>query len=291
MSEALQILSVGAGTLLAIVVAAVFVFWFIEDVTQKKHAVLRNYPVIGRLRYFFEKQGEYFRQYFFAGDREEMPFNRATRAWVYRVAKKEDGSGLIGFGSTYDMKAPGAILFVNGPATDEIDRLIPFQMDAEPGSLGIVAVSVSQTVGQRIAGMGGGDLARWQREIDGSLEPRSRVVTDAVVNLRADLKPRTRTTHNVIGIVEGHPQFARFEELQEKIEALDTQKMDLERTGVKCQRLIRALENVALAANLPQVATPEQIERYARLRAAEAAFFGPPGETPAGEAVPVSAAP
>jgi glutamate synthase domain-containing protein 2 len=115
MSEALQILSVGAGTLLAIVVAAVFVFWFIEDVTQKKHAVLRNYPVIGRLRYFFEKQGEYFRQYFFAGDRDEMPFNRATRAWVYRVAKKEDGSGLIGFGSTYDIKAPGAILFVNAP--------------------------------------------------------------------------------------------------------------------------------------------------------------------------------
>jgi glutamate synthase domain-containing protein 2 len=113
MSEALQILSVGAGTLLAIVVFAVIVFWFIEDVTQKKHAVLRNYPVIGRLRYFFEKQGEYFRQYFFAGDRDEMPFNRATRAWVYRVAKKEDGSGLIGFGSTYDIKAPGAILFVN----------------------------------------------------------------------------------------------------------------------------------------------------------------------------------
>ena len=113
MAEALQILSVGVGTLLAIVVFAVVVFWFIEDVTQKKHAVLRNYPVIGRLRYFFEKQGEYFRQYFFAGDRDEMPFNRATRAWVYRVAKKEDGSGLIGFGSTYDIKAPGAILFVN----------------------------------------------------------------------------------------------------------------------------------------------------------------------------------
>jgi aminopeptidase YwaD len=97
-----------------------------------------------------------------------------------------------------------AILFVSGPATDEIDRLIPFQMDAEPGSLGIVALSVSQTVGQRIAGMGGGDLAHWQREIDGSLEPKSRTVPDAVVNLRTDLRPRTRTTHNVIGIVEGH---------------------------------------------------------------------------------------
>ncbi len=103
-----------------------------------------------------------------------------------------------------------AILFVNGPATDEIDRLIPFQMDAEPRSLGIVAFSISQAVGQRIVGMGGGDLAEWQREIDASLETRSRVVPDAVVNLRADLRPRTRTTHNVIGIVEGHdPDLAR----------------------------------------------------------------------------------
>jgi len=113
MAEVLRILSVGVGTLLAIVLAAVFVFWFIEDVTQKKHAVLRNYPVIGRLRYFFEKQGEYFRQYFFAGDRDEMPFNRATRAWVYRVSKAE--GGIIGFGSTYDIKQPGALLFVNAP--------------------------------------------------------------------------------------------------------------------------------------------------------------------------------
>jgi glutamate synthase domain-containing protein 2 len=113
MSELLSILSVGAGTLLAIVVVAGLVFLFIQDITQKKHAVLRNYPIVGHLRYFLEKQGEYFRQYFFAGDRDEMPFNRATRAWVYRVAKKEDGSGIIGFGSTYDLKRAGAILFVN----------------------------------------------------------------------------------------------------------------------------------------------------------------------------------
>src|SRR5439155_18371210 len=106
MSGMLGILAVWIGTVLALVVCALIVFWFIQDVTQKKHAVLRNYPVIGRLRYLFEKQGEYFRQYFFAGDRDEMPFNRATRSWVYRVAKQEDGGGVIGFGSTYDIKAP-----------------------------------------------------------------------------------------------------------------------------------------------------------------------------------------
>lgn len=60
---------------------------FIQDLTQKSHAVRRNFPVIGRLRYFMERQGEYFRQYFFAHDRQELPFNRATRQWVYRTAK------------------------------------------------------------------------------------------------------------------------------------------------------------------------------------------------------------
>src|SRR5579859_6825939 len=113
MSGILGVLSYGMGTILGLALLGVLVFWFVQDITQKRHTVLRNYPLIGRLRYFFERQGEYFRQYFFAGDRDEMPFNRATRAWVYRVAKQEDGSGLIGFGSSYDMKAPGAILFVN----------------------------------------------------------------------------------------------------------------------------------------------------------------------------------
>jgi hypothetical protein len=84
--------------------------------------VLRNYPIVGRFRYFFEEMGEYFRQYFFAGDRDEMPFNRATRAWVYRLAKNE--GGVIGFGSTYDLHHPGALIFVNHPfpVLDE-DRL------------------------------------------------------------------------------------------------------------------------------------------------------------------------
>src|SRR3954468_11867362 len=108
-----DVLSYGLGTLVALVVAGALAFLFVRDITQKKHSVLRNYPVIGRLRYFFEELGEYFRQYFFSGDREEMPFNRATRGWVYRLAKNE--GGLIGFGSTYDLHLPGALIFVNHP--------------------------------------------------------------------------------------------------------------------------------------------------------------------------------
>jgi len=108
-----DMLSYGLGTLVALLIAGVVVFVFVRDITQKKHSVLRNYPVVGRLRYFFEQLGEYFRQYFFAGDRDEMPFNRATRGWVYRLAKNE--AGVIGFGSTYDLHQPGALIFVNHP--------------------------------------------------------------------------------------------------------------------------------------------------------------------------------
>lgn len=108
-----EMLSYGAGTLIGFALLLVVLFVFIQDITQKKHGVLRNYPVIGHLRYFFEQLGEYFRQYFFAGDRDEMPFNRATRGWVYRLAKNE--GGVIGFGSTYDLRQPGALVFVNHP--------------------------------------------------------------------------------------------------------------------------------------------------------------------------------
>ena len=109
----LDILSYGLGTLVAFVVLFWIAYIFVRDITQKKHGVLRSYPVIGHLRYFFEQIGEYFRQYFFSGDREEMPFNRATRGWVYRLAKNEGGT--VGFGSTYDLHAPGALIFVNHP--------------------------------------------------------------------------------------------------------------------------------------------------------------------------------
>jgi len=86
---------------------------FFRDVTQTEHAVRRNFPVIGRFRAVFERLGEFFRQYFFAMDREEMPFNRAERSWVYRAAKGEDNT--IAFGSTRDLRPVGTVIFVNCP--------------------------------------------------------------------------------------------------------------------------------------------------------------------------------
>src|SRR5690606_34451344 len=104
--SALFILSIGC-LLLSVVVI------FIIDRTQTQHAVRRNYPIIGRFRYLFETLGEYFRQYFFAMDREELPFNRAQRAWVYRAAKGVDTT--VAFGSTRDLRPAGTVTFANCP--------------------------------------------------------------------------------------------------------------------------------------------------------------------------------
>ncbi len=122
MDGMLNVVSYGIGTILALLLLVGLFILIIHDVTQKKHTVLRNYPVIGHLRFFFEEIGEYFRQYFFSGDRSEMPFNRATRAFIYRLAKGE--GSLLGFGSTNDLREPGSIIFVNHPfPVLEEDRL------------------------------------------------------------------------------------------------------------------------------------------------------------------------
>ncbi|QUM86496.1 MULTISPECIES: FMN-binding glutamate synthase family protein [unclassified Moritella] len=87
------------------------IYMYIVDKRQTKQAIRHNYPVIGRFRYLFEKQGEFFRQYFFAQDREEMPFNRAERSWVYRAAKNVDRT--LAFGSTRNLDQVGTIMFMN----------------------------------------------------------------------------------------------------------------------------------------------------------------------------------
>jgi glutamate synthase domain-containing protein 2 len=89
---------------------------FVIDITQTKSAIRHNYPVIGRLRYLFEHLGVFFRQYFFAMDREEMPFNRAQRTWVYRAARNLDNT--VPFGSTRDLKPAGTVLFANATFPD-----------------------------------------------------------------------------------------------------------------------------------------------------------------------------
>lgn len=112
--------------LFALLVGAVLVYvvaLYIIDRTQNEHTIRRNYPVIGRFRYFFEHLGEFFRQYFFSMDREEMPFNRAQRSWVYRAAKNIDST--VPFGSTRDLRPQGTVMFVNSPFPPLTDESLP----------------------------------------------------------------------------------------------------------------------------------------------------------------------
>jgi hypothetical protein len=94
---ALSVMNVMAVVFIVVVgtVAAALVVLFIIDRFQTEHAIRRNFPVIGRLRTLLEHLGVFFRQYFFAMDREEMPFNRAERAWVYRAAKNLDNTSTV----------------------------------------------------------------------------------------------------------------------------------------------------------------------------------------------------
>ena len=91
--------------------ALAVIILFVIDVTQKEDAIRRNYPVLGRFRGLFSHLGEFFRQYFFALDREEVPFNRAQREWVDHVC--EHGTEVVPFGSTKPL-SEGTPVFANG---------------------------------------------------------------------------------------------------------------------------------------------------------------------------------
>lgn len=73
----------------------------IRDVMQRPHAISHNYPIVGHIRYLFESIGPEIRQYFVANNREELPFNRIERGWIYASAKKENN--YEGFGTDRDI--------------------------------------------------------------------------------------------------------------------------------------------------------------------------------------------
>jgi glutamate synthase domain-containing protein 2 len=59
----------------------------ISDLTQKPHAILRNYPIIGHIRFILEEIRPELRQYVIEDEHDEVPFSREHRALVYRRAK------------------------------------------------------------------------------------------------------------------------------------------------------------------------------------------------------------
>ena len=86
----LSVLAAVTGFLLLVAIYDVFL--------QKKHTILHNFPIVGHIRYWLERIGPEMRQYWVANDKEEMPFNRDERSWIYASSKGENSN--FGFGST-----------------------------------------------------------------------------------------------------------------------------------------------------------------------------------------------
>ncbi|MFF2446995.1 FMN-binding glutamate synthase family protein [Neobacillus sp. NPDC058068] len=109
--------------LLALVLFLAYLFMF--DRNQKRHSILRNYPALGRFRYFFEKVGPEFRQYWFNSDTEGKPFSRDEYEHIVKGAKYM--RDVVAFGSKRDFDEEG--LFVRNDMFPKLTEEI--KMDNE----------------------------------------------------------------------------------------------------------------------------------------------------------------
>ncbi|MFN8163359.1 MAG: FMN-binding glutamate synthase family protein [Solirubrobacterales bacterium] len=91
-------------------VAAAFAGVVGYDLLQRHRAVLRNFPVVGHLRYLLEAFGPELRQYIVTSNNEERPFSRDQRRWIIRSA--EGRPSVFGFGTDDEMEAVESLLVI-----------------------------------------------------------------------------------------------------------------------------------------------------------------------------------
>ncbi len=94
-------------------VIAVVLIVALHDILQRKHAIKHNFPIVGHFRYWLEMAGPEMRQYWVAHDREELPFNRSERTWIYTSSKGIDNT--IGYGSSELMYEVGYPVVKHSP--------------------------------------------------------------------------------------------------------------------------------------------------------------------------------
>ena len=95
--------------LLLIAVVVALMAWVGYDLVQRKHAILRNFPIVGHFRYWLESVGPELRQYIVTDNNEERPFSRDQRRWVYASSKRDNN--YFGFGSDNEMEtAPNYLI-------------------------------------------------------------------------------------------------------------------------------------------------------------------------------------
>ncbi|MCT4630091.1 FMN-binding glutamate synthase family protein [Winogradskyella sp.] len=106
---------------------------------QKKHTISHNFPIVGHLRYLLESIGPEMRQYFVANNREELPFNRIERGWIYASAKKENN--YEGFGTDRDIYTHQHI-FIN-------NAMLPYKLaDNHPNSIDKTFLPCAKVIGE-----------------------------------------------------------------------------------------------------------------------------------------------
>lgn len=89
------------------------------DLLQRRHSILRSFPIIGHLRYLLEMVGPEFRQYIVTNDNEERPFSRSQRRWVYASSKNENN--YFGFGTSVDLEQTPNHILVKHAAFPVVD--------------------------------------------------------------------------------------------------------------------------------------------------------------------------
>ena len=87
------------------VISLVGLIFVIKDITQTKHTLLRNYPLIGRLRWVFEHERSKIQQYFIEDDVNGTPYNREARSDVYQKSKRDINT--TPFGTQLDVYEKG----------------------------------------------------------------------------------------------------------------------------------------------------------------------------------------
>ncbi|MCB1230808.1 MAG: FMN-binding glutamate synthase family protein [Verrucomicrobiae bacterium] len=109
------------------VIVLILISIVIFDVTQKKHAILHNFPILGHFRYLLEAIGPELRQYIVTDNDEERPFSRDQRRWVYSSSKKENN--YFGFGTDNDLELSPNYIIVKHAA-------FPLDHPSHPGEPG-----------------------------------------------------------------------------------------------------------------------------------------------------------
>ncbi len=91
------------------------------DVTQRRHSILRNYPVAGHMRFLIESMGPELHQYLVESGQDERPFSRDQRSVIYQRAKNVDDKKP--FGTELDVNVPGYAWLAHSISTRPWQRI------------------------------------------------------------------------------------------------------------------------------------------------------------------------